>query len=58
LAERHGRRGVDIRPHLYDLWLDALCEAIERHDPRFTADLGQQWRQAMRPGIELIVSRY
>ena len=28
LAERHSRRGVDIPPHLYELWLDALCESV------------------------------
>ena len=58
LAERHSRRGVDIAPRLYELWLDALCEAVEEHDPVFTADLGNQWRAAMRPGIELLVARY
>jgi hemoglobin-like flavoprotein len=58
LGERHSRRGLNIRPELYDLWLDALCEAVNRHDPEFTADLGDQWRAAMRPGIDLIVSRY
>jgi hemoglobin-like flavoprotein len=58
LGQRHSRRGVDIAPHLYDLWLDALCETVERYDPRFTADLGNQWRATMRPGIELIVSYY
>jgi len=58
LAERHSRRGLDIGPHLYELWLDALCEAVEKHDPKFTPELKDQWRAAMRPGIELLVSRY
>ena len=58
LGQRHSRRGVDIAPHLYDLWFDALCEAVERHDPRFAADLGKQGRAATRPGIDLIVSYY
>jgi hypothetical protein len=58
LAERHSRRGVDIPPHLYDLWLDGLCEAVEGHDPEFTPKLADQWRAAMRPGIQLIVARY
>jgi hypothetical protein len=58
LGERHSRRGVNIPPNLYELWLDALCEAVEEHDPRFTAQLGEQWRAAMRPGIELIVANY
>jgi len=58
LGEQHSRRGVDIPPHLYDLWLDALCEAVEKHDPEFEPTLNDKWRAAMRPGIKMIVSRY
>ena len=58
LAERHSRRGVDIPPHLYNLWLDALCEAVETHDPKYEPTLNEKWRAAMRPGIELLVSKY
>jgi hypothetical protein len=58
LAERHSRRGVDIPPHLYELWLDALCEAVAEHDPECTADLIEQWRKAMQAGIQLLVAKY
>jgi hemoglobin-like flavoprotein len=58
LGMRHGRCDLDISPQLYCLWLDALCEAVERHDPECTADLSKKWMQAMSPGIELIVARY
>ncbi|MGI9457479.1 MAG: globin [Aeoliella sp.] len=58
LAERHSRRGADIPPSLYILWLDALCEAIEKHDPAFKPELADQWREAMAAGIELMVSKY
>jgi hypothetical protein len=58
LAERHSRREVNIPPPLYDLWLDALCEAVAIHDPKFTDSLREQWRAAMRPGIKLIVGKY
>lgn len=58
LAERHSRRGVDIAPHLYDLWLDALCETVEQHDPEFKPQLAQEWRAAMRAGIDLLIAGY
>jgi hemoglobin-like flavoprotein len=58
LALRHSRRGVDIPPHLYELWLDALCEAVVEHDPECTADLIDQWRKAMQAGIQLLVAQY
>ena len=58
LAERHSRRGIDIPPHLYSLWLDSLCEAVEIHDPEYVPELDQQWRAVMQPGIDLLVSKY
>ena len=58
IAKSHNRHGHSIRPELYDLWLDALCEAVRKRDPQFTAELERQWRQAMRPAIELMVAAY
>ncbi len=58
IAETHSRRGYRIRPAMYKLWLDALCEAIARHDPQYTAELEKSWRQAMRPAIELMINAY
>jgi len=58
LAVRHSRRGLDIPVHLYSLWLDSLCEAVEAHDPEYEPSLEHSWRAAMQPGIDLLVSRY
>ncbi len=58
LAESHSRRRQNIRPELYGLWLDALCEAVQKHDPAYTPKLEEQWRQAMRPGIEMMIAAY
>lgn len=58
LAERHSRREIDIPPRFYSLWLDALCETVEKHDPEYEPTLNEKWREAMRPGIELLVSKY
>lgn len=58
IAETHSRRGYRIRPELYDLWLDALCEAVARHDPQCTPDLESRWRLAMRPAIDLMIASF
>lgn len=58
IGDTHSRQGHDIPPRLYTFWLDALCQAIEQHDPEFTPDLESQWRVIMEEGIDLIVSRY
>ncbi len=58
LAVRHDRDHVDIPPRLYELWLNSLCSAVKQHDPKFTPDVEQCWRDAMQPGIDLIKSHY
>ena len=58
LAERHSRAGLDIRPALYDVWLECLVNAARRHDPAFSADVEAAWRQALGPGIEYLRSAY
>ena len=54
LAERH--RQLNVKPVHYDLWLDALCEALAKHDPEFNSDLDRMWRDAMRKGIALMAA--
>lgn len=58
LAERHGRGQLDIRPGLYDLWLECLIAAARRHDPVFTAEIEQSWRETLTVGIEYMRSKY
>jgi hemoglobin-like flavoprotein len=52
LAERH--RKINVKNEHYELWLDALCEAISKHDPEFSPELEQSWRDAFRPAIEIM----
>jgi hemoglobin-like flavoprotein len=52
LGERH--RQLNVKPAHYELWLDALCEALANHDLQFNAKLEQMWRDTMRKGIELM----
>ena len=58
IGESHSRRGKDIPPHLYGLWLDALCEAVRLHDPLYSPLLKMKWRNAMQDAIALITSKY
>ena len=58
LGESHSRRQHNIRPELYDLWLDALCESIAHHDPEYTSELEQKWRDTMQAGIKMMISMY
>ncbi|HEY5790185.1 MAG TPA: globin [Gammaproteobacteria bacterium] len=58
LAQRHSSRDLDIRPELYDLWLDCLLQAVAEFDPRFDAAAAAAWRRVLQPGIEYMKSRY
>ncbi len=39
LAARHSRNHLDIRPGLYDSWLDCLVEAVRKHDGEFSLEI-------------------
>ena len=52
LGERHRQLHV-TRMH-YELWLDALCEALAVHDSEFSPELEQLWRVSMAKGIGLM----
>jgi hemoglobin-like flavoprotein len=54
LAERH--RQLNVKHAHYDLWLDALCEALSQHDAQFSPELEQLWRDSMGKGIALMTS--
>lgn len=58
LAKLHSHSGLDIRPELYDLWLDRLLQAVREFDPKFNADVETAWRRLLQPGIEFMKSRY
>lgn len=58
IARRHSRSELDIRPELYDLWLDCLIQAVKESDPFFSMEIERVWQTIMRQGIEFMKSRY
>jgi len=58
LARLHSRAELDIKPELYDLWLDRLVQAVEEFDALFDPEIETAWRNVLRPGIEFMKSRY
>jgi len=58
IAERHSRRERDIRPGLYDLWIDCLVETARAHDPRFDPGVEHAWRDVLLFGAEYMRQRY
>jgi len=58
LARRHAPDGYDVRPGLYDPWVDALVATVERHDPYADEALCAAWRRAVEPGIRRMCAGY
>lgn len=54
----HSRKGFDIAPHLYDLWVHALLVTIKRHDSEYCADIRDAWIDVLNKGIAVIKSLY
>ena len=58
LGHSHSREGFDIRPELYELWLEALLQTVAEHDREAGADELLAWREVLGKGIALIKSYY
>jgi hemoglobin-like flavoprotein len=58
IAERHSRRERDIRPELYDLWIDCIVATVRSHDPRFDPGVERAWRDVLLFGAEYMRQRY
>lgn len=57
-AIRHDHRHLDIRPGLYDLWLECLLETVRDFDPEADAATEAAWRRTMQHGIDFMIARY
>lgn len=58
LGESHNRHNFDIKPEWYTLWLDALLRAVRHHDPQYSPELDNAWREVLAPGVNLIRGAY
>jgi hemoglobin-like flavoprotein len=58
IAARHSRKDLDIRPALYDLWLECLIETVRTHDPQFSPEVEAAWRGTLAFGVDYMRARY
>ena len=58
LAVLHSQQHLDIPPHLYDLWLDCLMQAVRESDPQCTPETESVWRRMMANGLAFMKVRY
>jgi hemoglobin-like flavoprotein len=58
IAQLHSKQALDIRPELYDRWVDTLVETVRDSDGEFDEDVERAWRSLLRPAVEFMRSRY
>jgi hemoglobin-like flavoprotein len=58
IAARHSASAVNVSPSMYPLFVESLLATVREHDPRCSAETEAAWREAVRPGIEFMMSRY
>jgi hemoglobin-like flavoprotein len=58
IAQVHSRTERDIRPELYDLWLECLLQAVRKSDPKFNQETEQAWQTVMAYGMKFLKARY
>ena len=58
VAVKHNHKNLDIKPHLYEFWLESMIAAVHQTDPAFTREVAAAWRDTLKPGIDYLISRY
>ncbi len=58
VAISHDRAHLDIRPGLYDLWLETLIDTVRTFDEQFDDEVELAWRLVMTPGIVFMTFHY
>lgn len=58
IAARHSRAGLDVPPAHYTLFVESLLGAVREHDPRYDGEIEEAWKEALRPGLDFMRSRY
>jgi len=58
VSERHSQSELDIDPALYPKFVDSLIERVQQHDPEFTTETEEAWRQAVSKGVAYMQAQY
>lgn len=57
-AETHDRRHLDVSPHLYEIWLEALIKTASEYDDRWDARVESAWRETLQHVINQMIHYY
>lgn len=58
IAYMHSARELDIKPVLYDFWMESLITTVQDYDPEFNDNVELAWRLVMSLGITYMKFKY
>ncbi len=58
ISRIHSEGEKNIKPHLYDLWLECLIDTVRDYDAEFNQDVELAWRMVMASGITFMKFKY
>lgn len=58
LGESHSKQNMNIDPKLYQVWIKALLNTVEKHDKKITPALLAQWENVLNDGVAKIATKY
>jgi hemoglobin-like flavoprotein len=58
LAAKHSAKSINVPPPMYALFVDSLLLAIREFDEHCDGEVEGAWRDALRPGLDFMKSRY
>ena len=58
VAKIQSKTGHDIRPDLYERWLESLVGTVRAFDPEFDDEVEIAWRVVLAPGISFMKLQY
>lgn len=57
-AESHDRYHLNIKPELYDLWLDSIITTARSFDPQWNETIEDSWNFILKNVIQFMAKRY
>lgn len=58
IATSHNQHNYNIKPELYDLWIDCMVKTVSEFDSEYCDDVELAWRLAFAPGITYMKFMY
>lgn len=58
LGDSHSETQMNIKPELYDFWIQSLVETIRKHDSKSTPELESDWKQILNLGVNKMKDAY